>query len=63
MIRIAVDAMGGDIGPDVTLAASLAFLRAHPDAELLLVGQPEVLAAHPLHAQLLAQARCEIVAA
>lgn len=63
MIRIAVDAMGGDIGPDVTLAASLAFLRAHPDAELLLVGQPEVLAAHPLHAELLTQSRCEIVAA
>lgn len=55
--------MGGDIGPDVTLAASLAFLRAHPDAELLLVGQPEVLAAHPLHAELLTQSRCEIVAA
>ena len=63
MIRIAVDAMGGDIGPDVTLAASLAFLRAHPDAELLLVGQPEALAAHPLHAELLTQSRCEIVAA
>ncbi|MDB5868893.1 MAG: phosphate:acyl-[acyl carrier protein] acyltransferase, partial [Polaromonas sp.] len=36
MIRIAVDTMGGDIGPDVTLAASLAFLQAHPDAVLLL---------------------------
>ena len=63
MIRIAVDAMGGDIGPDVTLAASLAFLRAHLDAELLLVGPPEVLAAHPLHTELLTQSRCKIVAA
>ena len=63
MIRIAVDAMGGDIGPAVTLPASLVFLHAHPEAELLLVGQPEVLAAHPLHAQLLAHARCHIVAA
>ncbi|MGV8803523.1 MAG: phosphate acyltransferase PlsX [Polaromonas sp.] len=63
MIRIAVDAMGGDVGPDVTLAASLAFLQAHPDAFVLLVGQPEVLAAHPLHAQLQSNARCEIVAA
>ena len=63
MIRIAIDAMGGDIGPDVTLAASLAFLEEHPDAELLLVGQPEVLAAHPLYARLQAHARCEIVAA
>ena len=63
MIRIAVDAMGGDVGPDVTLAASLAFLQAHPDAFVLLVGQPEVLAAHPLHAQLQSNARCEIIAA
>ena len=55
--------MGGDVGPDVTLAASLAFLQAHPDAGLLLVGQPEVLAAHILYAQLTAQARCEIVGA
>ena len=55
--------MGGDVGPDVTLAASLAFLQTHPDATLLLVGKPEVLAAHCLHARLLAQARCEIVGA
>lgn len=63
MIRIAVDAMGGDIGPDVTLAASLAFLQAHPEAIVMLVGQPDALAAHPLHAQVAAHARCEIVAA
>jgi hypothetical protein len=41
MIRIAVDAMGGDIGPAVTLPASLAFLDGHPDASVVLVGQPE----------------------
>ena len=63
MIRIAVDAMGGDIGPDVTLAASLAFLQAHPDAHLLLVGQPELLRVHTLHQRLMEQGRCEIVAA
>ncbi|MEP6770814.1 MAG: phosphate acyltransferase PlsX [Polaromonas sp.] len=63
MIRIAVDAMGGDIGPAVTLPASLAFLEGHPDASVVLVGQPEVLAAHPLHARLQAHSRCEIVAA
>ena len=63
MIRIAVDAMGGDIGPDVTLVAGLAFLQAHSDAELVLVGQPEVLQAHPLHQQLRAHPRCTIVAA
>lgn len=63
MIRIAVDAMGGDIGPVVTLPACLAFLEAHPEAELMLVGQPEVLAAHPLHARLQSHARCQMVAA
>jgi glycerol-3-phosphate acyltransferase PlsX len=63
MIRIAVDAMGGDIGPAVTLPASLAFLDGHPDAAVVLVGQPEVLAAHPLHGRLQAHPRCQIVPA
>jgi len=63
MIRIAVDAMGGDVGPAVTLPASLAFLDAHPEAALVLVGQPEILAAHPLYARLRAHARCQIAAA
>jgi len=35
---IAVDAMGGDHGPSVTVPASLDFLATHPEAELLLVG-------------------------
>jgi glycerol-3-phosphate acyltransferase PlsX len=35
---IAVDAMGGDHGPAVTVPASLDFLEARPGAELLLVG-------------------------
>lgn len=55
--------MGGDIGPAVTLPASLAFLDGHPDAAVVLVGQPEALAAHPLHAQLQAHPRCQIVPA
>src|SRR4051812_49250065 len=63
MIRVAVDAMGGDIGPAVTLPASLAFLDGHPDAAVVLVGQPEALAAHPLHARLQAHPRCQIVPA
>ncbi len=37
--------MGGDHGPDVTLAACRQFLTRHPDAHLLLVGQPERLQA------------------
>ena len=40
---IAVDAMGGDHGPSVTVPASLDFLAADPDAELLLVGLKEPL--------------------
>jgi len=40
---IAVDAMGGDHGPSVTVPACLDFLEAHPDAELLLVGLAEPL--------------------
>ena len=35
--------MGGDHGPAVTLPACRQFLDAHPDAELLLVGQPQAL--------------------
>jgi glycerol-3-phosphate acyltransferase PlsX len=42
---IAVDAMGGDHGPSVTVPASLDFLAAHPGAQLLLVGLAEPLAA------------------
>jgi glycerol-3-phosphate acyltransferase PlsX len=40
---IAVDAMGGDHGPSVTVPACLDFLEADPDASLLLVGRPESL--------------------
>lgn len=35
--------MGGDNGPAFTLPAALSFLEHHPDAEVLLVGQQEVL--------------------
>ena len=44
MITLAVDCMGGDHGPVVTLAACRQFLDNHPDARLLLVGQPQALA-------------------
>lgn len=42
--RIAVDVMGGDHGPAVTLAAAARFLAAHPTVELLLVGDESLLA-------------------
>ncbi|MFN5348169.1 MAG: phosphate acyltransferase PlsX [Polaromonas sp.] len=63
MIRIAVDAMGGDFGPAVTVPASLAFLEGHAGASLTLVGQTEALQKHPQFGQLQAHARCQIVAA
>ena len=44
-VRIAIDAMGGDHGLPVTVPAALAFLRTHPDAEVLLTGQPEAIEA------------------
>lgn len=49
MITIAVDCMGGDHGPRVTLAACRNFLEHHSDAGLLLVGLPASLSAfsHP----------------
>jgi phosphate acyltransferase len=40
---IAVDAMGGDHGPVVTVPACVDFLAEHPDVELLLVGLREPL--------------------
>jgi phosphate acyltransferase len=46
MITLAVDCMGGDHGPAVTLPASVRFLEAHPDAQLIMVGLPEALAGH-----------------
>jgi glycerol-3-phosphate acyltransferase PlsX len=40
MITLAVDVMGGDHGPVVTLAACQDFLRQRPEARLVLVGMP-----------------------
>jgi glycerol-3-phosphate acyltransferase PlsX len=56
MTTIAVDCMGGDHGPRVTLVACRNFLAHHPQARLLLVGLPESLKSfnHP---------RAQIVAA
>lgn len=45
MITIAVDCMGGDHGPRVTLPACRNFLDHHADVQLLLVGLPDSLSA------------------
>ncbi|MBC7604797.1 MAG: phosphate acyltransferase PlsX [Ramlibacter sp.] len=49
MTTLAVDCMGGDHGPRVTLTACRQFLENHADAHLLLVGAPDTLKgfAHP----------------
>ena len=44
-IKISIDCMGGDHGPAVTIPAALAFLKREPDAELILVGQEELVRA------------------
>jgi len=42
-VTIAVDAMGGDHGPTVTVPAALAALRRDNDLRIVMVGQAEVL--------------------
>ncbi len=42
-ITIAVDCMGGDFGPSVTLPATFDFLRRDPDCAAILVGPQETL--------------------
>ncbi len=42
-VTIAVDAMGGDIGPSVTVPAALQMLRKHQKLHLILVGDTDVL--------------------
>ncbi len=37
--KIAIDAMGGDFGPEVTVAAAKRALQSYPDIELVLVGK------------------------
>lgn len=42
-VTIAVDAMGGDFGPKITIPASLKFLKSHPDTNIILVGnKPQI---------------------
>ena len=48
-VRIAIDAMGGDHGLPVTIPAALSFLRSHPDAEVLLTGQPDAIERQLVH--------------
>ncbi len=44
--QVAVDAMGGDYGPRVTVPAALQYLSAAPDVTLLLVGDQRAVSQH-----------------
>lgn len=44
-VTLAIDCMGGDHGPSVTLPAARNFLSADPSASVLLVGRPDAIAA------------------
>lgn len=61
MITLAVDCMGGDHGPSVTLEACRKFLATHPEARLLLVGKPEALGAWQAHERASIVAASEVV--
>ncbi|HET6264447.1 MAG TPA: phosphate acyltransferase PlsX [Usitatibacter sp.] len=58
---IAVDAMGGDHGPRVTVPACLDFLASDPEAELLLVGLKEPLERELAHSHSPHKSRAQVV--
>ncbi len=60
---IAVDAMGGDHGPGVTVPACLDFLAADPQAQVLLVGLEEALAAELRHHGAASEPRLTVIPA
>ena len=60
-ITIALDAMGGDHGPHVTVPAAASFLAHNPEAKIILVGQDAVLRAEMKAAGLSADARVRVL--
>ena len=63
-VRVAIDSMGGDHGLSVTVPAAFAFLERNSDVELLLVGDPQKIAAQIRHEKQSADhPRLKIVAA
>ena len=43
-VTVAVDAMGGDHGPPVTVTGAARFVQSHGDAEVILVGREDAIA-------------------
>ena len=62
-ITVAVDAMGGDHGPSVTVPAALAFLEATPNARVVLVGRQQALDAAIAKARRKVRERVSVCAA
>ena len=42
-MTIAIDAMGGDFGPKVTVPAAIRILKKYPNLQLILVGKQDLL--------------------
>lgn len=59
-VTVAIDCMGGDHGPVVTVPAALAFLREHAGSKVILVGRPEALEAAIAKAGGAPVGRCEV---
>ncbi|MBM3651943.1 MAG: phosphate acyltransferase, partial [Alphaproteobacteria bacterium] len=52
-VRIALDAMGGDFGPKVTIAGAASALERHPHSHFLLIGdEPAIRAQLERHPRL-----------
>lgn len=58
-ITVAIDCMGGDHGPHVTVPAAVKFQRRYPDAHIILVGLRELVEPelHSAHAEISPQLR------
>ena len=45
---IAIDVMGGDVGPNVTIPATIESLKRHPNLQIILVGNEDTVKTHLL---------------
>jgi len=59
-VRIAIDCMGGDHGPRITVPAAVKFLESTPDATMILVGREDDLRAQLATAGVAASERLRI---
>src|SRR5580692_5992245 len=59
-LTIAIDCMGGDHGPKVTVPAAIAFLQSNHDARVILVGREQDIRAQLDAAKDVAQEALEI---